>query len=152
MRKEQKKTAPDGQSIGASRGGPTTKIHLVCDARGLPLHFHLSGGNLHDALMASHLIDEIPRLGKFTIADKGYDSDAIREKIRREGSRPVIPYKSNRIQPGKLNRKIYRHRHQVENVFCSLKQFRSFATRYEKLALHYAGVVALACIMIWLRN
>ena len=102
--------------------------------------------------MAELMLDETARSGNHTIADKGYDSDAIREKIDQLGSNAVIPWKSNRIKPGRLKKKFYRMRHRVENVFCSLKQYRGVATRYEKLALHYAGVVAMACVMLWLKN
>lgn len=46
---EKKRHEPKGQAIGRSRGGPTTKIHLACDAKGRPINFRLSGGNVHDA-------------------------------------------------------------------------------------------------------
>ena len=102
--------------------------------------------------MAELMLDETAEQGQYTVADKGYDSDAVREKIAEMGSKPVIPFKSNRKKTGKLKKKIYRMRHLVENAFCSLKQYRGVSTRYEKLALHYAGVVAMACVMLWLKN
>jgi transposase len=147
----EKKALPEGQSIGKSRGGPTTKIHLICDDKGRPLHFRLTPGNIHDVTVANLMLDELPGDAAYTVADKGYDSDAIREKIIEMGSEPVIPYKKNRKEPGKLKKKIYRYRHRVENVFCSLKQYRGVATRYEKLSLHFAGIVAMASVMLWLK-
>ena len=101
--------------------------------------------------MAELMLEETHR-GEHTVADKGYDSDAIRDKIEELGSKAVIPFKSNRKEPGKLKKKIYALRHRVENAFCSLKQYRGVATRFEKLSLHYAGVVAMACVMLWLKN
>jgi transposase len=148
-----KKIAPSGQAIGKSRGGNTTKIHLVCEKSGKPLHFHLSGGNVHDCTMAENLLDGVNTAETDRIlGDKGYDSDAIREKVAGLGAEAVIPFKSNRKNPGKLRKRTYRKRHRVENVFCALKRFRSVATRYEKLVLHYAGIVAMACIILWLKN
>lgn len=102
--------------------------------------------------MAELKLEETPGEAEYTVADKGYDSDAVREKIRELGSDAVIPWKTNRKEPGKLKKKVYRLRHRVENAFCSLKQYRGVATRYEKLSLHYAGVVAMACVMMWLKN
>jgi len=148
-----KKTAPSGQAIGKSRGGHTTKIHLVCEKSGKPVHFHLSGGNIHDCTMAEPLLDGVHTEDTDRIVgDKGYDSDAIRCKVEDLGAKAVIPFKVNRKSPGRLKKKIYRKRHRVENAFCGLKRFRSVATRYEKLALHYAGVVAMACVILWLKN
>jgi transposase len=148
-----KKTLPNGQAIGKSRGGSTTKIHLVCEKTGKPVHFHLSGGNLHDCVMAENLLDEVDTSDtERVIGDKGYDSDLIREKIEDLGAEAIIPYKSNRRHPEKLRKKTYRKRHRIENIFCSIKRFRSVATRYEKLALHYASIVAMACIILWLKN
>ena len=116
------------------------------------MHFRLTGGNIHDAMITELMLEETKKSGDHTIADEGYDSDAIREKIEELGSTPVIPFKSNRRNPGKLKKRLYRLRHRVENTFCSLKQYRGVATRYEKLSLHYAGVVAMACVMLWLKN
>jgi transposase len=146
-----KKSAGD-QAIGRSRGGPTTKIHLICDGKGRPLNFRLSGGNVHDAAEADALLTEAPGHGERTIADKGYDSNEIRELILNLGSDPVIPFKRNRVLKGTLKRRFYKMRHQVENTFCDLKQYRAIATRYDKLALNFAGFVALASSILWLKN
>jgi transposase len=148
----QKKSVPSGQAIGKSRGGPTTKIHLLCDGQGRPIHFRLSAGNVADCTEAIPLLEGAPGEGQYTVADKGYDGDEIRDHIIESGSKPVIPYKKNRKHPGRLKRKIYRLRHKVENGFCSLKRFRSIATRYEKLARNFAGMVAMACVFMWLKD
>jgi transposase len=117
-----------------------------------PVHFRLSPGNIHDCTEAIPLLEGAPGQGEHTVADKGYDSDELREHIVEQGSKPVIPYKANRTNPGRLNRKIYRLRHKIENVFCSLKRFRSIATRYDKLARNFAGMVALGCVFLWLKD
>lgn len=86
--------------------------------------------------MAEFMLEETPGEAEYTVADKGYDSEAVREIVHERGSDAVIPWKINRKGPGKLKKKIYRFRHRVENAFCSLKQYRGAATRYEKLLLH----------------
>jgi len=82
------------QAIGLSRGGNTSKIHLAVDSYGLPIEFIITGGDVHDSKVASELIDMLPK-SDFVIADKGYDSEAIRETVRGRNSVPVIPRKKN---------------------------------------------------------
>jgi transposase len=68
----------ENQAIGKSVGGNTTKIHMAVDACGLPIEFDLTGGEVHDSKAAPDLIEKLP-LSEFIIADKGYDSEDIRE-------------------------------------------------------------------------
>jgi transposase len=82
------------EAIGKSRGGLTTKIHMAVDSYGLPIHFMLTGGEVHGSKIAESLIDKLPK-ADYLIADKGYDSEAICNKAREKGSVPMIPRKSN---------------------------------------------------------
>lgn len=84
----------ENQAIGQSRGGNTTKIHMAVDAHGLPIDFEVTGGEVHDCKAAPEFIEKLPA-ADFTIADKGYDSEEVREVIRKKSSTPVIPRKSN---------------------------------------------------------
>ena len=90
------------RAIGRSRGGLTTKIHICADAHGNPIDFEVTGGEVHDSKVASELID-ILKGSEYFIADKGYDSEDIRDKARAEGIVPVIPRRSNR---GSLQTKV----------------------------------------------
>ena len=140
----------DEQGIGLSRGGKTTKIHLAVDAYGLPIAFEITGGEVHDSQAASALIDQLPE-SEAIIADKGYDSQAIREQIEAKHAIPVIPRKKNsKVGNQNLDRALYKLRHLVENMFARLKHFRAIATRYDKLKRNFASLVALACAFIWL--
>ena len=122
------------RAIGISRGGPTTKIHIAADAHGNPIDFEITGGEVHDAKAAPELIAKLGKAENF-IADKGYDSDSIRDQARTKGMNPVIPRKSNSIKPSlEFDSHLYKLRHLVENLFAKLKHFRSVATRYDKLA------------------
>ena len=86
---------------------------------------------------------------EYLIADKGYDSDGIRNKAREHGMKPVIPKRKNAKQPNPdVDSYLYKLRHLVENMFARLKQFRSIATRYEKLARNFESMIYLACIII----
>lgn len=138
------------EAIGKSRGGNTTKIHMAVDSYGLPIHFNLSSGEVHDSQMAEMLIDELPE-ANYIIADKGYDSEAIREKSREKGAIPMIPRKKNsQIGNADMDWCLYKYRHLVENIFARLKHYRAIATRYDKLERNYQSMLALACCMVWL--
>ena len=141
----------DERAIGRSRGGATTKIHIAADAHGNPIDFEITGGEVHDAKVADKLIEKIG-LAKYFIADKGYDSESIREQARESKMSPVIPRKSNSKQPNpEFDAHLYKLRHLVENLFARLKHFRSIATRFEKLARNYKASVFIACTFIWLK-
>jgi transposase len=95
---QQAATAKSGsadQCLGRSRGGLTTKIHVVVDAQGLPIRLGLTAGQAHDGQIADTLLDH---LGPHTIvlADKAYDADRVRELIQHQGATPNISPKKNR--------------------------------------------------------
>ena len=81
---------PNAEAIGKSRGGNNTKIPLAVDSYGLPVHFELTGGQVHDVACAEQLIIGAPP-SEYTIGDKSYDSEPLREKLRARGSVLVIP-------------------------------------------------------------
>jgi transposase len=140
----------ENQAIGKSVGGNTTKIHMVVDACGFPIEFDLTGGEVHDCKAAPALIDKLPASGNI-IADKGYDSEDVREQIRNKPSNPVIPRKKNsKTGNSDIDWGLYKYRHLVENVFARLKHFRAIATRYDKLKRNDASMLAMACSYIWL--
>ena len=83
-------------------------------------------------------------------ADKGYDSEKIREYARNHAMIAVIPRKSNSAKSNpEFDAYLYKLRHLVENAFARLKHFRSIATRFDKLARNYKAMLRLACIFIW---
>ena len=138
------------QAIGKSRGGNTTKIHMAVDAHGLPIDFEITGGEVHDCKVAPEFIEKLPG-AHVTVADKGYDSEEVREAIRKKSSIPVIPRKSNsKIGNADMDWCLYKYRHLVENLFARIKHFRGLATRFDKLKRNYVSVVAMACAFLWL--
>lgn len=138
------------QAIGKSVAGNTTKIHMAVDGFGFPIAFQLTGGEVHDAKVAPNLIRILP-IAEYIIADKGYDSDEIREQIKQKSSIPIIPRKKNsKTGNADIDWGLYKYRHLVENIFARLKHFRAIATRYDKLKRNYASMLAMACSYIWL--
>ena len=109
----------------------------------------LSPVNIHDIDTAFDFIDEVPARAKNFLADKGYDSDLFRKSLIGRGLTPVIPGRKNRIKEVVYDKAKYKTRHVVENAFCNLKQFRSIATRYEKLSTRYLSMVQIGCILLW---
>jgi transposase len=133
---------------GGSRGGATTKLYMAADAHGNPIDFEITGGDVHDAKMAGKIIEKIEVAENF-IAEKGYNSEAIRNQARLAGMIPVIPRKCNSKIPNPgFDPHLYKIRHLVENLFARLKHFRSIATRYEKLARIFRAMIFLACTFI----
>ena len=140
----------DNEAIGKSRGGNTTKIHMAVDAYGLPVGFILTGGEVHDCKAAPELLGVLPH-AEYVVADKGYDSEELRELIRKQSSIPIIPRKSNsKTGNESMDWCLYKYRHLVENIFARIKHFRSIATRYDKLQRNYGSMLAMACSITWL--
>ncbi|MDP5029047.1 transposase, partial [Paraglaciecola sp.] len=88
---------------------------------------------------------------KMVVADKGYDSEKLREFVRDNNATTVIPRKGNSLVGNNdIDWCMYKYRHLVENAFGRIKQFRGIATRYEKLERNYHSMVASAFVMMWL--
>ncbi len=139
-----------GQDIGRSRGGLTSKIHVVVDGNGLPVQLGLTSGQAHDNQLCSVLLRHLPRRARL-LADRGYDADWIRAFVAERGAWANIPPKRNRKDPICFSPYLYRDRNLVERFFNKIKQCRRVATRYDKLAANYLAFVKLACIRLWLR-
>jgi transposase len=96
--------------------------------------------------MAEHDVDP-----EVLLADRGYDSDPIREDIRARGGIPEIPTKKNRRVQHSVNRALYALRARIEQFFNKLKNSRRVATRYDHTASSFLGFVLLAAIRQWIR-
>ena len=68
------------EAIGRARGGRGTKVHAVCDGLGYPLAVALTAAQEHDAPQAAGLLEG--QAAGQVVADRGYDSDALRETIK----------------------------------------------------------------------
>lgn len=89
---------------------------------------------------------------KVLIADKGYDSDTIRDDLRARGAEPVIPHKRNRTVQVPVDGFVYALRNRIERCFNKLKHSRRIATRYDKTSASYLGFALIGAIRIWIRH
>ena len=132
--------------MGRSRGGLTTKIHALVDGRGLPVQLHLSEGQASDCKQADPLLDAVPE-GSIFLADKAYDSDAIRETVEARGAFANIPASKKSFT---FSAFLYRYRNLIERFFGKIKHARGLATRYEKRADNFLAAIKLFSTRLWI--
>jgi transposase len=149
-----RKRGQDDQALGRSRGGFSTKIHLKVDLGGLPLAFHLTGGEASDSRNFEILLDLGPDINpRAALGDKGYDSKSNREAARQRGICPAIPYRSNTKDiPAFFPKTLYKARARIEQAVGKLKRFKRIALRCEKTAQNYGSFVALALGFILIKS
>jgi transposase len=163
--KKEDPTEPPDHALGRSRGGFTTKFHLLCDGHGHPLQFHLTAGQAHDNTALVPLLvgaDESvvdghgePIAWPVALAgDKGYRADWIDDLLLELGITPVIPSKENEdrsARPVEFDRTAYRRRSIVECLIGWLKECRRVLTRFEKSAKNFGGMIKMGFIQRYLR-
>jgi transposase len=136
--------------MGRSRGGLTTKIHAVVDANGLPVALKLTEGQAHDGRSAVDMLDSLAA-GQILLADRAYDSDALRQTLADRGVWANVKPMPRRVNVPSFSSYLYRFRNRVERFFNKLKHFRAVATRFEKHDTNYLALVKLAAARIWMR-
>ncbi|MGY3334882.1 transposase [Streptomyces filamentosus] len=161
------------EGLGRSRGGLTSKIHLVGEGGRRPLGMLITPGQAHDGVMLEQVMAEVrvPRQGgghprtrpDALSADRAYSCRRIRTYLRRRQISHTIPEKKDQAghrlargqaggRPPAFDRAAYKRRNEVERMINRLKGFRAVATRYDKRAyvFHGTGTVAASCL--WLRD
>jgi transposase len=148
------KRGQQSQALGRSRGGFSTKIHLKTDFDGLPIGFHLTGGEVSDSTQLETSLDIGPDIKpRAAITDKGYDATANRTACRDRGIVPVIPHRCNaKNRPAFFPKVLYRGRARIEQAMGKLKRFKRVALRCEKTAESFAALVAFACSLILVKS
>ncbi|MFO0788946.1 MAG: IS5 family transposase [Pirellulales bacterium] len=155
---------PLDHALGRSRGGFSTKIHVLCDGHGLPLAFRLTAGQTHESQVLDELLvtadeqlldDDGERIPwPFALGgDKGYRADWIDEYLLDLGVTPVIPSKQNQDRDARLvdfDREAYRRRNIIERLIGWLKENRRILSRFEKTAKNFGGMITLAFIRQYL--
>ncbi|MEW9299495.1 MULTISPECIES: IS5 family transposase [Acetobacter] len=138
------------EALGRSRGGYGTKVCVIADGHGKAFGFALAPGQAHELPLAPAMLDSLPATPLWVVADKGYASNAMRERIWDMGARPAIPAK-RRDGPVACPKWAYRCRHLVENLWARLKEWRAVATRYEKTATSFLAVIHIAAAADWIK-
>lgn len=122
---------------------------MATDARGRPLRLILTPGQRGDAPLAPALLDGLsPRR---VLADKAYDSNALRSLIAGMGAEAVIPCNPTRRRPIPYDVAAYKVRNTIERCFNKLKHFRRIATRFDRRAIHFLSFLHIAAAMLWMR-
>jgi transposase len=136
--------------MGRSRGGLTTKIHALVDGRGLPVELHLSEGQASDCQQADPLLEVVPE-GSIFLADKAYDTDAIRAETAERGGFANVPPRTIRKRSFAFSPWLYRQRNLVERFFNRIKQMRGLASRYDRRPDNFLAALKLAATRLWIK-
>lgn len=155
---------PPDHALGRSRGGYGTKLHVVCDAGGVPLGACVSAGQEHESTHFCRVMADVPLpyligdpwLHPHAVSgDKAYSSPALRHWLRERQIQPVIPLRADEVRFGgedsTFDREAYRERNIIERLIGWLKECRRVATRFEKLALNYLAMLKWAMVRRCLR-
>ncbi|RKJ27646.1 IS5 family transposase [Butyricicoccus sp. 1XD8-22] len=149
------KVHPDGmgalkkngtQSIGRTRGGWNTKLHMVAASDRDGVIFSLSAGNCGDGPEGRALLQQLGPADHpvYLLMDRAYEGDETRALAVELGYMPVVPPKSNRKEPWDYDKELYKQRNQVERLFRRIKRFRRIFTRYDKLDVIFLTFVYFA--------
>ena len=121
---------------------------VAADAR-TAIAFALSPGNAHDAPEGRALLEDLgPMPGELPMLFyKAYDGYVTRQLVLDLGMIPVVPPKSNRLDPWEYDRELYKKRNEVERLFRRLKGFRRIFSRFEKLDVIFLAFLVFVLIV-----
>jgi transposase len=126
---------------------------MVAASARCAIGFSLSPGQAHDAVEGRALLDSLPLpVGCHLIMDRAYEGDKTRQLALDFGLIPVVPPKSNRLDPWRYKKALYRRRNEIERLFRRLKGFRRIFSRFEKLDLVFIAFIYFALIVEALRS
>ena len=125
---------------------------VAADAR-TAITFSLSPGQAHDAPEGRALLEQLGHTSKptYLLMDRAYEGDETRQLALDLGFIPVVPPKSNRVEPWEYNRELHKRRNEVERLFRRLKGYRRIFSRFEKLDVMFLGFICFALIADALR-
>ena len=124
---------------------------MIADGCGRAIAFRLAPSQAHELPHAIPLLATLPGVPRWVVADRGDTSHRFREHIWDMGSRPAIPPRRDEA-PVACPDWIYNNRNLVERLWARLKEWRAVATRYEKTAASFAGLLHLAAAIDWLKR
>jgi IS5 family transposase len=134
------------------------KLEVVVDAAGLPLGMAVAGADVSEQELLGPALADVPIVvprGTPVIADKGHDSDPLRDELEAHGFTPIIPHRKNRVKvsrnDGRQLRR-YGHRWRIERTNAWLHCYRALAVRWSHYLFIYVGLVYLSFIHIALKR
>lgn len=152
-RRELRSRKKGGPGVGKTKRGKGTKWMVVVDGEGLPLGVQLGSASPAEVRLACPTVDSIVIEGRpeRLIADRAYDSDALREELAERGIELICPHRRGRVRPktqdGRRLRR-YRRRWKVERTIAWLGNYRRLVVRYERSLRIYRAFVHIACALI----
>ena len=134
----------------------------MCDRRGLPLTIEISAGQRHESTRLVSVLESVrvptrgapKRRPRKLAGDSAYSSGRIRRWLKARKISPVIAHRrdeAGRNDP-RFDRQAYRERNIIERCVAWIKELRRIATRFEKLAIHYLGMLKLGMIRQYLKT
>jgi transposase len=91
---------------------------------------------------------------KVLAAEKGDDAKELRQRLRRRGIRPQIPnrvWNTQKPRGRPINRAVPRFQAERTFAWCQ-RQDRRLVVRWERLAVCFNAVLAIAVIHIWIQR
>ncbi|GGM16481.1 DDE transposase [Pseudooceanicola nanhaiensis] len=125
-----------------------TKLHAVADADGRPIRFFMTAGQVSDYTGAAALLGGL-QSAEWLLADRGYNADWFREALEDKGMRACIPGRKSRAKPVRYDKRRYKRRNRIENMFGRLKDWRRVAIRYDRSPKVFLSAIALAAVVIF---
>jgi transposase len=154
-----------GSAVGKTRRGKGTKCMVVVDGKGVPVGVQLASAQIAECRLAESTLRQVrvPRPGRGrprshlrrVIADRGYDSDPLRGRLKRQGTELIVPYRKNvrnRRFEDKRKLRRYRKRWKIERTNAWLQNFRRIQVRYDRILTVFQGLFHFACLLITLRH
>jgi transposase len=151
---------PPDHGLGRSRGGFSTKTHLVCDSNGVIVAVWVTAGQRHETQGFEAVMNRArrparggrPRWPARGAGDKGYSYPGVRAWLRRRHIEPVIPTRKDQPRDESFDKATYRRRNIVERAVGWFKWCRALAFRFDKLAVNYVALWIIANIQWLLRK
>ena len=152
-----------GAEVAYGYKGKGVLIHLLVDADGMPLSACSAPANKDERKQVGPLLEMIavktgkpgrpPQKPQRIAADKGYDSDPLRDFLKSKGIRPQIPRKKNASKRRGRPVSMKSPRFQVERTFSWLqRKFRRLVVRWERLPRCFDAFLALAVCFMWVQR
>ena len=153
-----------GDDVAHGYKGKGVTIHLIVDGEGMPIAESTTAANQSERDEVIDLLNGAkvncgagrPKsCPKELQGDKGYDSQALRNEIRRKGVRPIIPRREYKDRKPRLGRKPPNliDRFKVERCFSWLqRKFRRLCIKWERRRAFWNGFLKLGIAWMWLER
>ncbi len=148
-----------GEEVEHGYKGKGVLLHVLCEGNGLPLSCTVTAANGDERKEVDKLLDQMDAIRPQKIlileADRGYDSEKLRDALLQRRIYPVVAYRKRPSekqarQPAPLLPKL---RWKVERLHAWIKRsFRRLQSRWERKLSYWLGFIHCALIILWLKR